>query len=173
MAVHLLAVRLGGLFHDLQLRRRETRNTQKPIPGRNGGVQTTTARRAVLPGPIGCPRTRLTQLWRVPLGPSYSGPIVAEDLVFTTETKNKETEIVYALDRKTGKERWRAEWQHTFEAVGEGTLMRDAVRYALPLGFLGHLAQRCFVRSDLDSIFDYRARKVAALLGFEFDSCLK
>jgi hypothetical protein len=109
----------------------------------------------------------LTQLWRVPLGPSYSGPIVAEDLVFTTETKNKETEIVYSLDRKTGKERWRAEWQHTFEAVGEGTLMRDAVRYALPLGFLGRLAQRCFVRSDLDSIFDYRAREVAALLGFE------
>jgi len=53
----------------------------------------------------------LKLLWRVPLGPSYSGPIVTEDLVFTTETKNKQSEVVYALDRKTGKERWRAEWK--------------------------------------------------------------
>jgi ligand-binding SRPBCC domain-containing protein len=59
------------------------------------------------------------------------------------------------------------EHEHTFEAVGDGTLMRDVVRYALPFGFLGRLAQCCFVRSDLDRIFDYRARKVAALLGFE------
>lgn len=58
--------------------------------------------------------------------------------------------------------------EHTFEAVSDGTLMRDVVRYALPLGFLGRLAHFCFVRTDLDSIFDYRARKVAALLGFEF-----
>ncbi|MCS6851871.1 MAG: PQQ-like beta-propeller repeat protein [Gemmataceae bacterium] len=53
----------------------------------------------------------LAPLWRVNLGPSYSGPIVAGDLVYTTETKNKELEVVYALDRKTGQERWRTEWK--------------------------------------------------------------
>jgi outer membrane protein assembly factor BamB len=53
---------------------------------------------------------RLKEIWRVPLGPSYSGPIVAKDLVFTTETKNQQSEVVYALDRKDGKERWRREW---------------------------------------------------------------
>lgn len=63
------------------------------------------------PWPDRLSKDSLTQLWRISLGPSYSGPIVADDLVFTTETKNKETEIVYALDRKTGKERWRAEWK--------------------------------------------------------------
>jgi outer membrane protein assembly factor BamB len=75
----------------------------------------------------------LTQLWRVPLGPSYSGPIVAEDLVFTTETKNKETEIVYALDRKTGKERWRAEWKGAmtvpFFAASNGSWIRSTPAY--------------------------------------------
>ena len=28
------------------------------------------------------------------MGPSYSGPIIADDLVFTTETKDKATEVV-------------------------------------------------------------------------------
>ena len=41
---------------------------------------------------------------------SYSGPIVSESAVFITETKEKTTEIVRALDRATGKELWRAEW---------------------------------------------------------------
>lgn len=71
----------------------------------------------------------LTQLWRVPLGPSYSGPIVADDLVFTTETKNKESEVVSALDRKTGKESWRAEWKGAmtvpFFAASNGSWIRS------------------------------------------------
>ena len=53
----------------------------------------------------------LQQRWRVELGPSYSGPIVAGDRVFTTETKDKKFEVVTAFDRKTGKELWRAEWE--------------------------------------------------------------
>lgn len=52
----------------------------------------------------------LRQVWRVELGPSYSGPIVSGERVFTTETKDKKLEVVTAFDRKTGKELWRAEW---------------------------------------------------------------
>jgi ligand-binding SRPBCC domain-containing protein len=50
-------------------------------------------------------------------------------------------------------------WHHTheFEPDGDGTLMRDTVRYALPLGPLGALAHRGFVRRDVERIFDYRA----------------
>ncbi len=48
--------------------------------------------------------------WRVPLGPSYSGPIVWGNRIFVTETKNKETEAVRALDRTTGSELWKASW---------------------------------------------------------------
>ncbi len=53
----------------------------------------------------------LGQVWRVELGPSYSGPIVAGDRVFTTESKGKKFETVLALDRKTGKELWRVQWE--------------------------------------------------------------
>jgi len=54
---------------------------------------------------------------------------------------------------------------HTFEAHEAGTLMRDRVRYALPLGPLGELAHRALVRRDLRRIFDYRAEAVASRLG--------
>jgi ligand-binding SRPBCC domain-containing protein len=54
---------------------------------------------------------------------------------------------------------------HTFEDDGAGaTLMRDVVRYELPLGALGELARRLFVARDVAAIFDYRAQRVAALL---------
>lgn len=75
----------------------------------------------------------LKLLWRIPLGPSYSGPIVSEELVFTTETKNKESEVVVALDRKTGKERWRAEWKGAmtvpFFAASNGSWIRSTPAY--------------------------------------------
>lgn len=70
----------------------------------------------------------LKLLWRVPLEPSYSGPIVAGEMVFTTETKNKESEVVYAFDRKTGKERWQTEWKGAmtvpFFAAANGSWIR-------------------------------------------------
>jgi len=75
----------------------------------------------------------LKLLWRVPLDASYSGPILAEDLVYTTETKNKQTEVVHALDRKTGKERWQAEWKGSitvpFFAAANGSWIRSTPAY--------------------------------------------
>ena len=53
----------------------------------------------------------LQRTWGVELGPSYSGPIVSGERVFTTETKDKKFEVVTAFDRKTGKELWRAQWE--------------------------------------------------------------
>jgi ligand-binding SRPBCC domain-containing protein len=54
---------------------------------------------------------------------------------------------------------------HTFDEHARGTLMRDRVRYALPLGPLGELAHLALVRRDLRRIFDYRAEAVASRLG--------
>jgi len=58
-------------------------------------------------------------------------------------------------------------WQHThlFEPDGDGaTIIRDRVRYAIPLGPLGTLAHRLFVRRDLERIFDFRRDAVTARL---------
>ncbi len=58
-------------------------------------------------------------------------------------------------------------WHHTHEfeaAPGGGTLMRDIVRYALPLGPLGTLAHAVLVRRDVERIFDFRAEAIPRVL---------
>ena len=57
------------------------------------------------------------------------------------------------------------EHTHTFESVDGGTRMSDVVRYVLPLGPLGSLVHACFVKADLEKIFDFRVETVSALLG--------
>lgn len=69
-------------------------------------------------------------VWESPkLGPSYSGPIVSKDLVFTTETVDKKTEVVTAFDRATGKERWKQKWGGSltvpFFAASNGSWIRS------------------------------------------------
>ena len=57
-------------------------------------------------------------------------------------------------------------WHHTHEFVpwGEGTLMKDSVKFRLPLGYLGWLAGSHFVRSDVAKIFAFRRDYVGRLL---------
>jgi len=58
-------------------------------------------------------------------------------------------------------------WHHThelFPSGPDGTRMRDTVRYAIGYGPLGEIAHRVLVRRDLETIFDFRARKVEELL---------
>ncbi|HWB12974.1 MAG TPA: PQQ-binding-like beta-propeller repeat protein [Pirellulales bacterium] len=71
----------------------------------------------------------LTRTWRVELPPSYSGPIVSESTVFVTGTAEQKSEVVIALDRKSGEERWRAEWLGAmtvpFFAASSGSWIRS------------------------------------------------
>lgn len=74
-------------------------------PGRDGQVAAAPA----WPGTLA--EDRLSQAWRIPLEPSYSGPIVTGDLVITTETRDKKIEVVRALKTGTGQEVWSATWE--------------------------------------------------------------
>ncbi|MCA9062384.1 MAG: PQQ-binding-like beta-propeller repeat protein [Planctomycetaceae bacterium] len=71
----------------------------------------------------------LTRTWRVELPPSYSGPIVSDSAVFVTGTENKESEVVYALDRRSGKELWKVKWPGAvtvpFFAASNGSWIRS------------------------------------------------
>jgi ligand-binding SRPBCC domain-containing protein len=59
-------------------------------------------------------------------------------------------------------------WHHTHEFApapgGDGTLMRDTVRYAIGFGPFGALAARAFVHRDIAKIFDFRREAVVARL---------
>ncbi len=76
----------------------------------------------------------LTQSWSIPLEPSYSGPIVVGDRVFTTQTSNEEWEVVTAHDRKTGKQLWEARWEGAmkvpFFAKANGSWIRSTPAYS-------------------------------------------
>lgn len=55
-------------------------------------------------------KDHLQPLWEKPHGPSYSGPIVSQGMVFTTETVNKSDERVTAYDLKSGEQKWQVSW---------------------------------------------------------------
>jgi ligand-binding SRPBCC domain-containing protein len=57
-------------------------------------------------------------------------------------------------------------WEHTheFEADGDGTLIRDRIRYRIGFGPLGAAALALFVRRDLERIFEYRYGAVERLV---------
>ena len=75
----------------------------------------------------------LTPVWRVKLGPGYSGPIVSADAVFVTETQDKSNEVVRALDRRTGRELWSHAWPGSlsvpFFAKSRGDWIRATPAY--------------------------------------------
>ena len=57
--------------------------------------------------------------------------------------------------------------EHRFDAIDGGTEVTDTVRYALPFGAIGRLANGVLVRRQLESIFDYREKTLTELLGPE------
>ncbi len=46
--------------------------------------------------------------------------------------------------------------QHFIEQIDDGVLMTDIVSYKPPLGILGNIANRLFIRGKLQEIFNYR-----------------
>ena len=73
---------------------------------------------------------RLVEIWRVDdLGPSYSGPLVDATRVYTTETVDKEYEVVRAVSRATGEELWQRSWKGAmkvpFFAARNGSWIRS------------------------------------------------
>jgi ligand-binding SRPBCC domain-containing protein len=53
---------------------------------------------------------------------------------------------------------------HTLESNANGTLLRDSLEYELPLGLLGNLADKLFIRHQLASTFRFRHRRTRELL---------
>ncbi|GIW98337.1 MAG: hypothetical protein KatS3mg111_1670 [Pirellulaceae bacterium] len=72
---------------------------------------------------------RIRSLWQVPLQPSYSGPIVTDERVMVTETRDKAFEVVTAFDRQSGKRLWKTEWPGAMEvpffAAANGSWIRS------------------------------------------------
>ena len=57
--------------------------------------------------------------------------------------------------------------QHHLKEVAGGVEMTDEVHYALPMGSLGRLAHRLFVKQQLAQIFEYRYQVLNNIFGKE------
>src|SRR6476660_3467466 len=74
------------------------------------------------------------------------------------------TEITHVSDKKYFIDEQRfgpySLWhhQHHFKQTPDGVEMTDIVHYKIPFGFLGNIAQRLFVKKQLDGIFEYRLK---------------
>jgi ligand-binding SRPBCC domain-containing protein len=72
------------------------------------------------------------------------------------------TEITQVVEKKYFIDQQRsgpyALWhhQHFIEKSEEGILMTDIISYKPPLGFLGKIANKLFIRKKLEEIFNYR-----------------
>jgi len=56
-------------------------------------------------------------------------------------------------------------WHHThnFREKNDGTVIGDHVRYAIPMGIIGRMANNVFVEKDLRHIFGYRQKMISKL----------
>jgi len=59
---------------------------------------------------------------------------------------------------------------HEFEPVRGGTLLRDRIRFAVPLGALGEAVGGGFVRRDVEKIFAFRRARIAEMFGHGDDA---
>ena len=53
--------------------------------------------------------------------------------------------------------------KHFIKEVEDGVIMEDIVHYKLPLGIIGRIAHRFFVRNKVEEIFSYRRKKLDSL----------
>lgn len=64
-------------------------------------------------------------------------------------------------------ELWGAHIRHTHEFVAVGpseTLMKDVIRYQVPFGVLGLIADYLMVKNDIQKIFAFRKTEIEKIL---------
>lgn len=89
-------------------------------------------------------------------------PVLNIPLSWVTEITVVEHQAYFVDEQRQGPYKiWHHE--HHFKAVEGGVEMTDIVSYSLPFGFLGKFAHWLFVRKQLETLFDYRFRKVEEL----------
>jgi ligand-binding SRPBCC domain-containing protein len=94
----------------------------------------------------------------------HISPLPLVWLRWLTEIRHVRDRAYFVDEQRAGPYRlWYHE--HHFEAVPGGVRMTDRVTYDVGWGPFGWLAEKLWVRRQLEHIFDYRARKVAAVFG--------
>lgn len=93
----------------------------------------------------------------------YQGMIITYNLklalffktIWVTEITHVRRPCFFTDEQKIGPYRlWHH--QHFFSECDGGVLVKDIVHYSLPLGPVGSIANKLYVRNNLEHIFEYR-----------------
>ena len=102
----------------------------------------------------------------------YSGQMIEYRVEFIrnvrslwlTEITHVRDEQFFVDEQRVGPYRfWHHE--HIFEGMDDGVRMTDRVTYVLPFGLLGDVAHAVWVKGRLNSIFDFRVKKITEIFG--------
>ena len=91
-------------------------------------------------------------------------PLLGIKMTWVTEiTKVKDKQFFIDEQRIGPYKMWHHE--HRLKLIDGGVEMTDLISYALPMGPLGDIAHKIFVKRQLDGIFDYRKEVVEKKFG--------
>ena len=85
----------------------------------------------------------------------YVSPVFGIKMKWKTEITQVDFQKSFTDFQKKGPYKL---WNHRHEFIinDKGVLMKDSVDYELPLGFLGEIAHKLFVKKKLEHVFSYR-----------------
>lgn len=91
-------------------------------------------------------------------------PLLGIPLYWMTEITHVRDKVFFIDEQRFGPYRF---WhhQHHFKETENGVEMTDVLHYKVPLYGLGKLANKMFVESQVNKIFDYRFKKVEEMFG--------
>lgn len=82
-------------------------------------------------------------------------PFLGITMSWVTEILDVKEPYFFVDEQKLGPYSfWRH--QHIFKEISNAIEVRDIVHYSLPLGILGDIAHKAFIRNQLKEIFDFR-----------------
>lgn len=91
-------------------------------------------------------------------------PILGIPLTWVTEITHVNDGVYFVDEQRMGPYKiWHHE--HQLEIINNQVKMTDMIMYAPPLGPLGAVANRLFIRRQLEEIFDYRRQVLHKLFG--------
>ena len=91
-------------------------------------------------------------------------PLFGIPLYWMTEITHVRDKVFFIDEQRFGPYRF---WhhQHHFKETENGVDMTDVLHYKVPLYGLGKIANKLFVESQVNKIFDYRFKKVEEMFG--------
>lgn len=91
-------------------------------------------------------------------------PVLNIKMTWVTEITHVKDEEYFVDEQRQGPYKmWHHE--HKIYEIEGGTMMEDLITYSPPFGLIGRIANRIFIRKQIENIFEYRRKAVVEIFG--------